>query len=241
MAKKIKEARGCGMRNRKRFVGVVVFVAVCWLLPLRNVKAQEVVDKMVATINNRELITYTDLLWQVALIPSAPLDNPRADNLNRALQLVVDQRLIAQEAQNLPSAVPSDAEVEAALSELAKEFANPTELLRRAERVGLTAEQLREIVRQRVSIKKYLDFRFREFTVVTPEEIASYYRDVFVPRFRQQTPARIVPTLEAEQAEIKSTLEERKISADINTFLENARAAAEIVLLSEEFELGRGE
>ena len=44
------------------------------LLPAR---AQEVVDRMVAVINGRELITYSDLLWQLALQPDVPLENPR--------------------------------------------------------------------------------------------------------------------------------------------------------------------
>ena len=37
----------------------------------------EVVDRMVAVVNGSELITYSDLLWQIALQPGAPLDSPR--------------------------------------------------------------------------------------------------------------------------------------------------------------------
>ena len=48
-------------------------------------------------------------------------------------------------------------------------------------------------MRARIAIEKYLDFRFRSFTVVTPKEIADYYRDVYVPRWRRQTPGRIIP------------------------------------------------
>ena len=219
---------------------VCLFCIACWALAVRAVAAQEVVDKMVATINGRELITYTDLLWQVALQPAAPLDNPRLEDLNRALQLVIDQRLIAQEAQNLPSIAPTDKEVEDELSDLAKGFPTSTELLRRAERVGLTAEQLRDIVSQRVRIKKYLNFRFRQFIVVNPEEAISYYRDVWVPRYRQSRPGVIVPTFEQKKGEIQDELTESKVESDIDTFLENARAAAEIVILSPEFDLGNG-
>ena len=50
----------------------------------RAARAQEVVDKMVATINGSELITYTDLLWQLALQPDAALDNPRPEDLQQA-------------------------------------------------------------------------------------------------------------------------------------------------------------
>ncbi len=42
-------------------------------------EAQEVVDKMVATVSSgsrANLITYSDLLWQLALQPGTPLSKP---------------------------------------------------------------------------------------------------------------------------------------------------------------------
>ena len=48
------------------------------------------VDKMVATVNagvRTDLITYSDLLWQLALQPNTSLANPNSDDLNRALAL----------------------------------------------------------------------------------------------------------------------------------------------------------
>jgi hypothetical protein len=196
------------------------------------VSAQEVVDRMVATVNGRELITYTDLLWQLALQPNAPLDNPRPEDLQRALNLLVDQRLIAEEAGKLPAVSARDEDVSAALAELIKRFPSQDEFYARAARVGLTNEQLREIVRQRVEIDNYLNFRFRSFVVVTPEEVAAHYRDVFVPRWRKATPGRIVPTLQEATPQIEKMLIESKIESDTDAFLEDARARAEIVTLS---------
>ncbi len=111
---------------------------------------------MVAVINGRELITYTDLLWQLALEPDKPLDNPRSDDLNRALQLIIDQRLIAQEAEKLPPIAPTSEAVEAELARLIGFFPSKAEFYQRLSRVGLgeDSEQLREIVRQRVAIEK---------------------------------------------------------------------------------------
>ncbi len=197
-------------------------------------RAQEVVDKMVAVINGRELITYTDLLWQLALQPDAPLDNPRSEDLNRVLQTLIDQRLVAQEAEKLPAITPRAEAVEAELKNLIMRFPSQTEFYERLARVGLgqDSEQLREIVRQRVAISNYLDFRFRSFTIVTPPEVADYYRDVYVPRRRRQAPGRIVPTLEEAREEITAALTESKIASDTDAFLEDARARAEIVILS---------
>jgi hypothetical protein len=191
----------------------------------------EVVDYMVATVNGG-LITYSDLIWQLALQPGTPLDDPPVETLKRALELLINQRLIYQEAEKLPHIHAADKEVETALAELIRHFPSQAEFQQRATRTGLTAEQLREIVRERVEIDKYLDFRFRSFTVVTPREIESYYRDVYAPRFRRQSPGRILPNLEEVRAEIERTLTEAKIESDMQKFLEEAREGAEIVILN---------
>ncbi len=194
--------------------------------------AQEVVDKMVASINGRELITYTDLLWQLALQPDTPIDQPRADDLQHALNLLIDQRLIAEEAGKLPAITAKEADVERATNELIKRFPSQEGFRERLQRVGLTPDQLREIVRQRIEIDNYLNFRFRSFVVITPKEIADHYRDVYVPRWRRQSPGRIVPTLEEATKQIEQTLTEAKIESDSDAFLEDARARAEIVILN---------
>jgi hypothetical protein len=207
-----------------------------FLSPL-NVSAQspvgraEVVDRMVATVN-RQLITYSDLLWQLALQPDTPIDEPRSEDLNGALQLLINQRLFHGEADKLPHIQPKDEEVEAALAALIRRFPSQSEFYKRIERVGLSAAQLRETLRERVEIEKYLDFRFRSFTIVSPQEIADYYRDIYVPRFRKRSLGRIVPKLEETSAEIERTLAEGKIESDISALLEDMRTRAEIAILS---------
>ncbi len=207
--------------------------------PVTPCLGQQVVDKMVATVNAgilpgcRQicLITYSDLLWQLALQPNTPLDNPTSVDLNRALHLITDQRLILQEAEKLPSIAPTSDEVKTARDELVNLFP-PAEFQKRLQRVGLTAEKLDEILEQRVRIEKYLDFRFRNFVVITQKEIADYYKDVYVPRLKTRAPGQIVPTLEEARAEIEKTLTEAKIESDTDAFLDNARERAEIVILN---------
>ena len=216
----------------------LLLTAHCSLLT-NAAPAQQVVDKMVATVNAAGqtrcqvcLITYSDLLWQLALQPDTVLANPSSEQLNRALTLIIDQRLILQEAEKLPSIAPTSEEITAARDELAKVFPSRAEFQSRLQSVGLTAEKLDEIVEQRVKIEKYLDFRFRNFVVITQNEIADYYRDVYVPRLRIRAPGQIVPTLEQASPGIEKTLQEAKIETDTDAFLDNARERAEIVMLS---------
>jgi hypothetical protein len=217
----------------------LLLTAHCSLLTAEAL-GQQVVDKMVATVNAgvlpecREicLITYSDLLWQLALQPNTPLDNPSSADLNRALRLLIDQRLILQEAQKLPSIEPTADEIKIARDELVKAFPAAAEFQRRLLNVGLTAEKLDEILDQRLKIEKYLDFRFRNFVVINQNEIAAYYQDSYVPRLKARAPGQIVPTLEEARAEIEKILTEAKIESDTDAFLDNARERAEILTLN---------
>jgi len=213
------------------WIKVLLVVIVCPGL----CAAQQVVDKMVATVNagvKTDLITYSDLLWQLALQPHTVLDNPTSADLNRALRLVIDQRLILQEAEKLPSIMPTEKEVSDARQELARNFSSGPEFQQRLQRVGLTSEKLDEIIEQRLKMEKYLDFRFRNFVVISQKEIADYYRDTYVPRFQGRNPGRIVPTLEQSRDEIERTLVEAKIESETDAFLDTARERAEIVMLN---------
>ena len=215
----------------KRFITLLVLV----LATVSPCAAQQVVDKMVATVNSgvkTDLITYSDLMWQLALQPTTQLDNPNTADLNRALRLVIDQRLILQEAEKLPTIVPTPAEISGARNELARNFRTQEEFQQRLLRVGLTSEKLDEIVEQRLKIEKYLDFRFRNFVVISQKEVADYYNDVYVPRFRARFPGRIVPEMEQARTEIETTLMEAKIESDTDAFLDTARERAEVVILS---------
>jgi hypothetical protein len=193
----------------------------------------EVVDRMVVVVNGSELITYSDLLWQLALQPGVPLEEPRREDLRRALELLIDQRLIVQEAEKLPHVHATEQEMKDAEAALIKRFPSLEEFQRRLERVGMTASQLREIIHERIDMEKYLDFRFRSFTVVTPQEVEAYYKDVFIPRRRRQSPGAIVPELKAVYEQMQAELIERKIESETDAFIEVSRAAAQITFLDE--------
>ena len=235
--KEVRVVRNMKFRSQRDLLRYLVLVAFT-LLPFYHFApcfAQEVVDKTVATVNGgvrTDLITYSDLLWQLALQPTTPLAQPTSAALNAALRLVEDQRLILQEAVKLPTISPSEQEIAAARDQLARQFSSRDELEKRMIRVGLTTEKLNEILEQRVRIEKYLDFRFRSFIVVAQKDVADYYRETWVPRFKSRSSTLIVPTLDEARPEIEKILTESKVESDIDSFLDNARDRAEIVILN---------
>ena len=223
-----------------------LFVIALCSLPFAlcsSASAQSVPDKMVATVTNGsratpDLITYSDLVWQLALEPGRPVpDHPSSADLNHALRLLEDQLLILQEARKLPSAdtaegiAARDKEVDVRRNELAQVFGGAQRLQERMARVGLTSEQLDLILRDRVMVDQYLDFRFRAFTIVTDKEIQDRYDQTYA---RLKNSGRIVPTLEEVRSRIKDELTEQKIEADIDKFVDDLRdqPGTEIVVLN---------
>jgi hypothetical protein len=201
--------------------------------------AQTIVDKTVATVSDgvrTELITYSDLLWQLALRPGVSLTPPNSENLNIALQLIINQRVIALEAERLPRSAPTEDEIKNEITRVLVLFPSTAEFETRLRAVGFKSvqdENFREMMEQRAAIEKYIEFRFRAFTVITPDDEAKYYRDVFVPDFRRRFPGSIMPSLDEQRGSISKILFEDKVASEIERFLDEAKRRAEIVILNE--------
>lgn len=208
-------------------------------LPVRQIQAQEIVDKTVATVSDKvrtELITYSDLLWQLALQPKTPLDSPSKDELDQALRMVIDQRLIILETRRLPSISVTEAETQAEIKRVLDQFPSTTDFVQRLRAVGfesITDYNFQKLMEQRVAVEKYLDFRFRSFVVITGDDEESYYKDVFVPSFRQRNPGVVVPPISEIRGKINQDLTTSRITSDLDRFLDNARERADIVILNE--------
>ncbi len=217
---------------------VVAVLSFCVGLTSASAQTRQMTDKTVATVSDglqTELITYSDLLWQLALQPGVPIDPPASEDLNRALRLLIDQRLFALEAERLPREPATKAEITAKINEIVSYFPSAAEFERRLKQVGFKSvsdPNFERIIAQRIAIDKYLAFRFRSFIVITAEDEARYYRDVYVPEFRRRNPGVIVPAFLSRRAEIVEALTEERVAQQIETFLDDAKRRAEIVILS---------
>lgn len=216
-----------------------VFAAVLWIA-VSAANGQVVVDRTIATVSDgarTELITRSDLLWQLALQPGTPLNPPREEDLRQALQIQINQRIFALEAQRLPRAAPTDEEIADKIADILKFFPSTAEFETRLKTVGFSSvkdDNFENIIGQRVAIEKYLDFRFRSFVVVTAEDEATYYRDKWIPEFRRINPSAIVPTLDEARSRVNTAVIEERVAANIETFIEEAKRRVQIVIISEE-------
>jgi hypothetical protein len=227
-------------KGRLPFAFCLLLSAFCFL---PSAHAQVIADKAVASVTNGsratpDLITYSDLVWQLALEPATPFaEKPSSENLNRALRLMEDLVLVLQEARKLPSGDTPEArkdrdeEVKKRRDELAQLMGSAARLQERMTRVGLTSDQLDSILRDRVMVDKYFDFRFRAFVVIPDKELIDRYNETYG---RERNSGRIVPTLDEVRSRIYEELKNAKIAAQIDAFVDNLREqpGTEIVVLS---------
>ena len=207
------------------------------------VRAQVTPDKIVATVTNGsqttpDVITYSDLVWQLTLEGKRPFNpRPTSEALNQALSRLEDQLLILQEAKKLPLAQSPAAqrdfetEVEKQRSDLLADFSSPQELRDRMTQVGLTSEHLDQILRDRATSAKYIEFRFRAFAVVSAKEISDRYEEETA---KLRGTGVIVPTLDQLRDKIEAQLTEEKILDAIDKFTDELRdqSSTEIIVLN---------
>jgi len=217
----------------------IAAVMIAMVISASLMSAQEVVDKTVASVSDgsrSELITYSELLWQLALQPNVPLDPPRTDDLNAALLRLIDQRLFALEAYRLPRAAPTGDEIKREIDKTLKYFPSTAVFESRLRAVGFDSikdENFERLIAQRLSIESYIEFRFRSFIVVTPEDAAKYYRERFAPDFRKKYPGLLMPTLDEKRGEIINILTEERVASRLESFLDDVKRRAEIEIISQ--------
>lgn len=223
------------VRNISRLIHIAVAVAAA----AAAAYPQVVVDRTVATVSDgvrTELITQSDLLWQLALQPGTPLSPPANEDLRRAVQTQINQRIFALEAERLPRPAPTEKEIADKIAELLKYFPSAAEFEKRLRTVGFTSirdDNFEAIISKRVAVDKYLDFRFRSFVVVTDEDESTYYRDIWVPEFRRKNPGAIVPPLDEVRKRVNEELVESRVATSIEAFLEEAKRRVEIIALAD--------
>jgi len=200
--------------------------------------SQKIVDKTVAAVSDglkTELITLSDLRWELALTPGARLTPPASEDLKAILERLIDQRIWVLEAGRLPRNPVTEKEVADEIKRVLDRFPTAGEFESRLREVGFSSvddANFREIIANRIAIEKYLDFRFRSFIVVTAKDEETYYRDVFVPEFRRRYNGVEVPALIARRTEINQQLVEDRVALDMQAFLESAKQRVSVTILS---------
>jgi hypothetical protein len=211
--------------------GLLASVCLIGLLA-QNVRSQQTVDQILTLVND-DIITRIDLLWSIAIDPKAPspVGPVGSDLLRQKLDVMIDERLVSQEAARIPTTDITQEEIDRKRSELIAGFKSEAEFRQRVGSVGLTPQKIDELLRQRILIDRFVDFRFRSFVLATDQEIQRYYEEQLVSEVRKK--GQVPPPLDQVRDKITEILKQQKIDTELDRWLSAARQRAEVVQLTE--------
>jgi hypothetical protein len=211
--------------------GLLASVCLIGLLG-QNARSQQTVDQILTLVND-DIITRIDLLWSIAIDPKAPspVGPVGSDLLRQKLDVMIDERLVSQEAARIPTTDITQEEIDRKRSELIAGFKSEAEFRQRVGSVGLTPQKIDELLRQRILIDRFVDFRFRSFVLATDQEIQRYYEEQLVSEVRKK--GQVPPPLDQVREKITEILKQQKIDTELDRWLSAARQRAEVVQLAE--------
>jgi parvulin-like peptidyl-prolyl isomerase len=185
--------------------------------------AARVVDCVLAVVDN-EVVTLLDL----RVVKAFGLDSPEipgtsAEGAAALLERVIDRKVVVRMARG-QAAVTSDS-VDAALRDLEARYPGGEFRTRLAD-FGLSPDDLKPYLEENLLFREIINQRFSRNVALTLKEIEAYYDQTYVPDRKAQglTPEPLTQVL----GEIEAAVRERKVAAQVNSWIKNLRRQAEV-------------
>lgn len=193
------------------FLATAIAIAPEWLA------AQEVVDRIVARVEN-DVILLSDVR---ALNRYQQFLDGKSETDAQVLDRLIDQWIVRTEADVSHSPRPSEADIDRGLSRVRNSFGSEQEYDDRRKQAGLSEQDVRAMVASQLYLSNYLDSRFRPAVQIDPKEIEDFYQNALVPRAkaRGQEP----PTLDGARDTIQEALIQNGINQQADQWLKESR------------------
>ena len=211
-----------------RQVLLLAFLGAMTALGAAQVAAQEVVDRIVARVEN-DIILMSDVR---ALSHYQQFMDGKSETDGEVLDRLIDQWIVRTEADVAHFPHPSDAEVDRGVQRLQKSFASTAEYETRKKQSSLSDSEVRGIVASQLYFNNYLDSRFRPGVQVDSKAVEEFYQTGIVPvaKARGQDP----PSLDAARDAIQEALVQRGINEQADRWLKESRLRLHIDKLLDE-------
>ncbi len=214
--------------KRAHTISEAFLLATAFLLSCAPLRAQEVIDRIVARVEN-DVILLSDirLLSRYQLLVNGKSESD-ADILDR----LIDQWIVRSEASAAHTPKPTDADIERGLQRLQQSFANRPDYEARRKLAELSEAQVRGLTADQLYLDNYLDSRFRPSVRVDEQAIQDFYQTAVLPRAkaRGQNP----PSLDASHDYIQEALVQDGINAQADRWLKESHARIRITKMLQE-------
>ena len=219
--------------NRTTSVSAAVLFFFCSMLSLPVVRAADVIDRIVATVNGH-IILQSDLdetLSYEALLSGRSVAQFSDDDRRAALDRLIDQELLGEQMKSAYFQHASEAEAARQVAEARKlytEATTPEGWQTLLARFGLTEKSLIAHVEQQIDLMRLVDARLRPAVQIDSKSIEAYYREKFAPQLKQAGAGEV--SLADVSGKIRELLTEEKVNELMVSWLQSLRSESKVSL-----------
>jgi hypothetical protein len=222
------------MRRNLNTIFLLLSLPISILSALRS--QAEVIDRVIAVVDGKvlthlslEKIRLMQEIFSGTTAPStASVEIQNHDQ--KFLDLIIDQALIREQMVQYAEVEVSPNEVESELRKLALEWSGKESFETALKSRRLTLDELKSRIHFQLAVLKFVDARFRQFTLVEQREISDYYHQVFLPEVNEKKLT--APALVEVEEKIRALLVEEKVNQQLAEWLKSLRQNASIQILN---------
>jgi peptidyl-prolyl cis-trans isomerase SurA len=198
----------------------------------------EIIDRVAVSLGD-QVVTLGEIrrLLRVEAFSQNAKPDYSPENLKRAADLLVDQALVRREMELSRYSSPAMVEVDEAIQRFIERRHMTEEQFQAAvKEYGFTEDDFRQEILWRLTLTRFIDYRFRPGVQVSDDEISEYYEKTFLPQFRKTTPEATPPPLAEVRERISNILAVNKATAASNQWLQQAQQQTKIRYYKEAFQ-----
>jgi SurA-like protein len=214
--------------NQKYSILACAALLLVFTLPA---SAGDVLDRIVATVNNRIILQseWQDAIRYEAFVAGRSLDQVQAEDRKAALDRLIDQELLREQMRSSGFPHADRQEAEQRIQEIRKQHAGAESdagWQAALARYGLREDELKKRVALQIDLMGLVDARLRPNVVIDSKSIESYYNQELLPQLRQSG-AQQVPLAEVTP-KIKELLTQQKMNQMLMAWLQDLRTGSRI-------------
>lgn len=189
-------------------------------------------DRVVAVVDE-EAILLSDIeeVLGLGLMDTAPGAAP-ADLRSRALDGLIDHQLRYQAAERFGLGQVSVERIEEQVEAIRARFPDAGAFDERLTELGMTEQELRQLVARQLLVLRYVDERLGARVFVGLEDIRAYYDERLVPEL--EAAGSEVPVLESVREDIRGVLREERLLEEVERWTAELRREADVQVFLDE-------
>lgn len=210
------------MNTHKMKRAAIIFL-LCVFVGLSCVYSRsEIIDRIVAVVNE-EVITLTDVRVAEAFGLYSEEMEEAGDPRSQILERLIDQKVVIQLFSK--EVLIKSEELDGLLMQLTQRL-GADEVERRLAQFGLTREDLKDCIREKMRYQTIISQMFSRVNPVSLKEIEAYYQEIYIPAQKEKK-AEPQPMMEILD-EIEMNVKREKTKAQIEDWIKNLKEKSDI-------------